>query len=217
MRSFERQTMRQAQPIPLVATVALLLASVTVVHGQQIVTTMTPSLVEEAMTIAADVKKAEKFLDAYVLKNRSGVIGVFTTPFSRVVRAAVESRKKYKPFSATDVTPEMVAPDVQVIAPSRPSMRDEKKIANVVAVVVLPRGLKDPGAAIQARTTEEMTETFKNLHGATFEGRGVVATFPLSVVTKENDVRVVFDNAVGPGLIQSCTDCSAELKLDKIR
>jgi hypothetical protein len=151
------------------------------------------------------------------MKSRAGVLGGFTTPFSRVVAAASAARKKYQPFTAADVTAEMIRPEVQVIALSRPSMKDERTIANVEAVIIMPRGSKDPSKAIQPQKTSEVSEDYQNLFGAEVHGRGVVATFPVSVVNDANEVRVVYDVAVGPGFIQSCTDCGIQWKLDRVR
>lgn len=63
--------------------------------GQQIIVIMTPESVEEAIRVAADDKTARKFLDSYTAQTRAGrgngpLIGTFSTPFARVVQAAVD-------------------------------------------------------------------------------------------------------------------------------
>ena len=73
---------------------------------------MTPESVDEAIRLAADDKATARFLGAYVVQTRAGwgngpLIGSFSTPFARVVQAALAARKKGSPFATADVTPDL--------------------------------------------------------------------------------------------------------------
>jgi hypothetical protein len=72
---------------------------------------MTPESVDEVIRLAADEKATSRLLDAYVVQTRAGwgngpLIGSFSTPFARVVQAAVAARKKGNAFAPADVTPD---------------------------------------------------------------------------------------------------------------
>jgi hypothetical protein len=78
---------------------ALFLAAAETGAAQQVIVTMTPESVDEAIRLAADEKATAMFLDAYVVQTRAGwgngpLIGSFSTPFARVVHAALAARKK---------------------------------------------------------------------------------------------------------------------------
>lgn len=184
--------------------------------GAQVVTDMTPELVRQAI---AD----EKNPGCYSFGGGSGwgvtqggAYGCFTTPYSRVARAAQDARKTYKPFTEADVTADMIAPEVRVHAFARNNAQKRgPRIINVEAVVFMPEGSKDRAAAILPATSATMTDEFKNGFGATFEGRSVTATFPLSVLDARNEIRVVFDSGVCG--IKQAKDCGTKLKLDKVR
>lgn len=184
----------------------------------QIVTEMTPERIQEAL-------KQEKGETCYPLKTdtpmgmQSMYVGCFTTPFSRVAQAAQAAKKKYKNFTEADVTPEMIEPHLEVLAPSHTRAGEGPRPVNVEAVVITPRKSKDRGAAIQPIKSEEMTAEYKNLMGATFEGRGMRAVFPLSALSEANEVHVVYDEkaCIVGGWGKWYEDCPAKLKLDKVR
>jgi hypothetical protein len=93
-----------------VIVLALFLATGRPGAAQQVVVAMTPERIDEAIQLAADEKATAKFLDAYVVQTRAGwgngpLIGSFSTPFARVVQAALAARKKGNPFATADVTP----------------------------------------------------------------------------------------------------------------
>jgi len=181
----------------------------------QLVTEMTPEKIQEAL-------KQEKGETCFPLKTdtpmgmQSAYVGCFTTPFSRVAQAAQAARKKYKTFTEADVTPEMIAPHFEVLAPSRDGGAGR---TNVEAVVVTPKKSKDRSAAIQPILSEEMTAEYKNLMGATFEGKGMRAVFPLSALSEANEVHVVYDakTCIVGGWGKFFEDCPAKIKLDKVR
>lgn len=184
----------------------------------QIVAEMTPEKVREALA-------QEKGETCFPLKTdtpmgmSSTYLGCYTTPFSRVAQAAQAAKKKYKAFTEADVTPEMIAPHLEVLAPSLDRVGNRAGRANVEAVVIMPKKSKDRAAAIQPLKSEEMTSEYKNLMGATFEGRGMRAVFPLSVLSDANEVHVVFDEkaCIVGGWNKLVEDCPAKLNPQKAR
>lgn len=145
------------------------------------------------------------------------VVAFYTTPFLRVALASNNAKKKYQPFTVTDVTPEMLAPELRVVAGSIPAHKRspaDNRIANVVTVVVMPKGSKERGEAIQPTSTTPMDETYQNLFGFTTTGRGLVAVFPLAVLDEDNEFRIIFDENIEEAV---CTDCKASIRLRNVR
>jgi len=82
----------------------------------------------------------------------------------------------------------------------------------------MPYQSKDPSAAIQPTGTQDVTEDDWNLMGAVAKGRKSMAVFPLSVLSENNGIRVVFDRHVpGSSEIKGCTDCGVRFILNKVR
>lgn len=195
--------------------VLMLVLSFPLFAQAQVVTEVTPVLIQEAIDGGAP--------GMYRLQESSGwgnepLLGYFTTPYSRVALAAAAARKRYKTFTPADVTPEMLAPELHVYAVSRAIEGRMNAIANVEAVVVMPYKSKDRSAVVQPTSTTELTEEYQNLMGAVASGRSILAVFPLSVLDEKNEIRVVFDRYVpGSTLLKGCTDCGVRFKLDKVR
>lgn len=176
------------------------------------ITEMTPALIEQAI-------KDNKAEGCYPVGRGIGgsPYGCFTTPYSRVVLAATAARKKYKPFTAADVTPEMLEPVLRVIVAPRPMPGDRPGVVNVEAVVVMPKGSKNASDAIHPTKAETTTDEFKNLMGAEFEGRGLIATFPFSVLSPANEFRFIFDGPACAGGWAPKSECAAKIEADKVR
>jgi hypothetical protein len=153
----------------------------------QVVTEMTPARIQEAI---AD-RKAD---GCYDLKKG---FACFTTPYSRVAFAAQEAKKKYEPFTELQVTPEMVAPVVEVFALPQPSyVMGSGRVGQPIGVkriVVMPAKSKDPSQVIQPAEQIDLDQRYSNLLGSSWEARGILARFPLAVVSVGNEVRVVYD------------------------
>lgn len=112
----------------------------------------------------------------------------YSTSYIRIVYAANQTKRRYKPFTEADVTQDMKATELRVYAPAWVSASN--KIVSP-DIVILEGGRKD--SIIQPTNTEEMSEEFQNLFGASREGHSMVATFPLSVLQEGNEIRVVWD------------------------
>lgn len=150
----------------------------------QLVTEMTPQLIERAIAEGASAKKAEPYKIGFFAKT----YGTFTTPYQRVVLAAFDAKRAYKPFTAADVSPELVAPELRV----RAEPFDFKNgVANVVAVVVTKRGTRE---ATQPISSAPFDLEFSNAFGKKITGKGLEASFPLSVVDPSNEIRIVMDS-----------------------
>jgi hypothetical protein len=105
-------------------------------------------------------------------------------PLSRVMRAAADAKKKYRAFTIANVTEEMVASTVVIVAtPHAPKLeRSGWKQSPPVEHMVLKRlGVKNPGPTdvLQPTAHETVESEWSNAMGGKFEGRGIVATFDL--------------------------------------
>lgn len=182
-----------------------------------VVKEMTPDLIRAAIA-------AQKADDCYDLKVPDTTAfmkmtaGCFTTPWSRVVQAAKAARAKYKPFTEADVTPEMIAPEIRVFAYPIQGLRGASSI-DVDAIVVMPRKSKERSEAVHPTTSEEINTEYKNLLGATWEGRGMMAVFPLELVSADNEVRIVYESNVCKlgGFGKPSADCPAKFDLSKVK
>jgi hypothetical protein len=191
--------------------------------AQQVaVAPITTESVEEAIRVASDEKAARKVLDAYVVQTRAGwgngpLIGTFSTPFARVVQAVLAARKKGNPFTAADVPPDLIVPELHVIATSQQAT-EESMTANVLSVVLAPRGNKSADDVVQPLRTIELTKEYQTLNGTAFAGPGVVAVFPLSALTTNFEIRVSFDRmARGSTGLSMCRECVVPVSIGRIR
>ena len=190
--------------------------------AQPLVVTMAPENVEEAIRLAADEKAASRFLDLYVLQNRAGWgngprIGIFSTPFSRVVQAAVTARKQGKSFAAAEIAPDLLMPELHVIAVSQKAASDDTNV-NVFSVALAPRGSKEKNETLPPLKSTELTPEYQELHGTAFTGPGVVTVFSLNGLPPNCEVRVIFEQTVrGSTGLARCRECTVQLPLDRVR
>jgi hypothetical protein len=182
----------------------------------QVVTEMTPERIREAI---AD----DRVEGCYPLKSSGAMGGLkffhgcFTTPYSRVAQAAQDAKKKYAAFTEADVTPEMLAPGVEVLALPQQRLFGTGMV-NVEAVVMMPVKSKDRAAAILSSESVAMDSRYQNLLGATFDAKGIVARFPLSVLTEGNAVRFVYDgNACSDWKNKPAAECAVPIKLKGVK
>lgn len=181
----------------------------------QVVTSMTPKLVLEAIALGNSGRK----LGPYEWKRpgpwkRGGFpLGGFTTPFLRVALAARRARQLYQPFTPDDVTAEMIAPTVHVIAPAR---IDGLTVSDVQAVVFLPKGANDRVAAIHPSITLPISREWQNYYGAKVSGAGKMAVFPIEALSDRNELHIVYESSVADGG-PLCTDCPVTFGLKRVR
>lgn len=171
----------------ILAVGALTLLAAPTAGIAQVVTEMTPDTIKAAI---ADTKHD----GCYEL--RKG-FACFTTPYSRVAFAAREAKRRDEPFTALQVTPEMVAPVVEILAlPQSSYIMGSGRVGPLIGVkriVVMPAKVKDPSQAIQPSEQVELDQRYSDLLGSSWEAMGILARFPLAVVSVGNEVRVVYD------------------------
>jgi hypothetical protein len=225
----------------LLTIVLAIVAASQILHGQRIESEMTPELIAEA------IKAGEKgdVADGVIMKSSgwswgSIHIATFSTPFMRVAMAARQAKKAYRKFTPADVTPEMIAPELHVYAwpqvngtdkPSRDPIggnaiydKAPTGAVNVTAIVITPRKGKQEekmAKAIHPTRFEEMTTLWQNLFGAEIRTLGMVGVFPLSALSEENEVHVIYDRPATMGTNglggTHCDDCDAGFNLKKVR
>ena len=200
--------------------VAAALAMVVAPVQAQIVYPMSPERIREAISLGTSARA----LGPYRIQEKARwswppLIAVYTTPFLRVALAANAAKNRYQQFTEADVTSAMIAPEIQIYAPSQ-SVQGTA-IANVETIVVLPYNSKDASQAVHPAQLKEASQEYKNLLGFTGEGRGMLAIFPLDAWQESNEVHVVFDMAIpsshGPSARGGCIDCKSRIYLEKIR
>ena len=132
--------------------------------------------------------------------------------------AAIEAKETYQTFSAEDVTDQMVAPELVIYGLSQEG-RKEDSIANVRAIVITPKDSEDRSEAILPTTSEEWTTEYQNLFGAEFEGRSIVANFPIDLLAEDYEAHVVFDSMLLglQGMGGNCSDCRVKFRLKNIK
>ena len=188
-----------------------LLCLVSAASSAQVVTEMTPERVAEAIAAGSQAKKLE-----YPRLKGGPAECALVTPFSRVAKAAFEAKRAYKTFTPSDATPDMLAPTVDVVCPSRcvaPGCTRSFGIGTVQAVVITDKGGASPQQPIASKP---MPDVYQNAFGATDEASGLLATFPIEALRPGREIHVVFDRKIS-GMTSRCDDCRIELKLENVR
>lgn len=191
--------------------------------GQQLVLDMTTERIDEAIQLTSDDKTARRFLESYVLQSRAGwgdgpLMGSFSTPFSRVVQAALTARKAGTSFTVSHVTPEVIAPELHVIVVSETAAIDDTAPAIVRTIAVAPRGSKNVDQRIEPLKRMALTKDYRDRYGVTMAGAGILVTFPLSVVSAAHEIVVEFDRtARGSTAMSACKECIVTFGLVRLR
>jgi hypothetical protein len=191
--------------------------------AQQVITAMDTDRVEEALRVAADEKAAARLLDAYVVQTRAGwgngpLMGRFSTPFSRLVSAAVAARRSGTPFRASDVPAELLAQELHVVTTSQKGWPDDTMIATVQSVVLTTRETTGAAGIVQPLRTEELTTQYRALYGIPPTEPGIVTIFPLNALTFGSAIRVTFDRtARGFTGLSMCRECVVPIDLRRVR
>jgi len=220
MKHFRSDAMLMVIAVMVVVTVAS-----PPLHGREIVTEMTADRIAEAIKAGerGDIASGQ-LIQSSGWSWGSIHIATFSTPFMRVAAAARQAKREYRKFTPDQVTPEMVAPELHVYAWSQAATESGPEAANVSAIVITPRkGSKEDkdARAVHPLRFEDIPTQFQNLFGATFEGRGRMAVFPLSALSEDNEVRVVYDRRVTMGNNAAggrhCDDCHVPFSLKNVR
>ena len=213
------QMNRSCVALLLITVAALVRTAAT----QPLIVDLTPERVGEALALAADEAAARKMLEAYTVQTRAGwgkgpLLGGFSTPFSRVVQAALAARKNGRTLTAADISSDLLAPELHVVALSQRSANLEE-MARVRTVALAERGtLNAAGARIEPARIVELNTEYQTKYGTTFQGSGLVAIFPLRSVPPQAQIRIIYDRLVqGSSPSATCQECVVGLDLSKIR
>jgi hypothetical protein len=148
---------------------------------------LTPTEIQAALDSGAKAKKLE------TIEIKKGRVSCYvTTPTSRVQYAGHRAKKEYKTLAVADVAPELLAPEVQILCGSTKTHESQNTIADVKAIVIVPKG----GEPIQPTSKEVMPEMYRNAYGPTAEGEGMMASFPLDAFKQGSVVHVVYSTKV---------------------
>ena len=181
-----------------------------------------PEQLAEAIRLAADGKAADRFLDAYVVQPRAGwgngpLIGVFSTPFARVVRTALAARRQNAAFDVADISTELLAPELLIVAVSQKGWPDETMTATVQSVTLIRADPTNEVVTEPSRKTD-LTPEDRTFYGIRGSEPGVVAHFPMSALTPGIAIRVTFDQtARGISGSATCRQCVVPIDLRRIR
>lgn len=192
-------------------------------RAEQVAAALTGEQIEEAIRLASDEKAARKFLLAYIVQARSGMgegprIGYFSTPYSRIVLAALAARKEGKPFGTTDVDERLIAPQLHVVALNLPAAYDPTR-AMVREIVIVARPGPSSGEVIEPTSRTLATPEHHRLYEITPENEdAVVAMFPIAALAAGKDLRVSYTHVVrGSSAVTNCKDCVVPLFSTRVR
>jgi hypothetical protein len=147
----------------------------------QVITEMTPERIAEAITEGQ--KKNAKPYEAGDC--------FFTTPYLRVVLASSAAAAAYRPFTATDVTPDMTAAELEVYVPvDRGSPRRGYGLFSPTSAVVMPKDSENVAAAIQPLRASSVAQRYQNDFGATANAQAILVRFPLTALADRREIRV---------------------------
>jgi hypothetical protein len=195
---------------------------VNIAAGHQLIVDLSPEDIQEALRLAADENAARKRLQSYIVQTRGGMgtgplIGYFSTAFSRVVSAAVAAHKERRSFALSDVTPDLLTPQLHVVVLPQ-SAAYESVPATVQAIGIAPRGSTLPLQTIQPVSIGPATAQHVRLYGIAAPNNVLVAIFPLTAVSAGHDIRVSFSHVVsGSSALTNCKDCVIPLDVARIR
>jgi hypothetical protein len=183
------------------------------------VTIPTEEDIAAAIQLAADDQRARRFLEAYVLQSRAGwgsgpLLGVFNTPYSRIVQAARSARAQQTTFVAADVTPDMLAPEIHVIVPVDVPAAGEEARTHVRGIVITPRSGVGSAQRIEPLRLTELTKEYRARYGVAIPGPARVAEFPISAMTAANQIVISVDQiARGSTAAADCRDCAVAFRI----
>ena len=124
--------------------------------------------------------------------------GILTTPFTRVANEAYSAKRAYGVLTQADVKPEWLTPEFEIFAVGNPRQRADR-----VSAIVILQG----GQVLKPTRFEPKSATYSNTFGRETEGTEATATFPLSVLVKDGEIRIVY----------STWECRAPFRGGKIR
>ena len=132
-----------------------------------------------------------------------------TTPFLRVAIAASEARRNMLPFTARDVTSDMLRPVARVYVPTyRQGSAAGLSSAGWVTektpsrIVIRSLGASEPTDAIQPLSLKPFDASTLPLSFLSKMGQGIVADFPLDAVRAGREFYIVLLSVANTGLAE---------------
>jgi hypothetical protein len=177
--------------------------------------------IREALLLASDESAARRFLKTYVIWTHAGwgdgpLIGSFSTPFSRVVRAALNARAAGRTLTAEEIPASLLAPEVQVIAMAQPASGVAGR-SNVERIVFVRR-LRTSEELIEPLRIVPFTQRYQDADAGSVTNAAVMAVFPLEALAAATEIRVQFDRtARGSSAMATCQSCVMPLRSGSIR
>jgi hypothetical protein len=143
------------------------------------------------------------------------LIGYMSTPFARVVLAVRAAKKEGKVFSAADVAPNLVSPELQVIVLNQSAAYDAA--TSVAQVVTVVRGT--PQTTVEPIRRATAPDDHSRLYAVSRDNAGaLVPSFPLDVVVQGSQIRVAYSHVVrGSSAITNCKDCVVPIGATRLR
>lgn len=194
--------------------IAVLLAT-PVLLPAQLVTRPTAKDIQKAIAYGKTSDESFSLLFANpesALTDPGSVIAV-TTPMCRIAQAAADATRKYKAFSAAEVTLSMLRPQIEVVV--EPVLYGGEFTAPVLSVehVVLIRRTNARIRAIQPQSTAVFTKAFENRIGMKKIGRGLTAVFAIADLDEQSELRAIYDQgAERIFLSDGLTDCDPDMR-----
>ena len=169
---------------PLAAVVLVLLAG-QVSAGQGLLPADIDAAIKAGLSgkrLSSDCYATSGFLD--LGEFNGGFAVIIEGPVGRIMRLAQDAKKKYKPFTAADVTDEMLSPTLWLTAdPNKPAFTSGvwHRTAAAEHVVLKRKGASgdNPADVLQAENLEPFATSWSNALGGKWDGQGMTARFSL--------------------------------------
>lgn len=150
---------------------------------------LTPADIAAAITagqagkrLQSDCSATGAFLD--LTEMNGGFYVVLEGPIGRIMRLAGEAKKKYQPFTAEQVTKELQAPTLWLLAePYPPKFASGWHRTPAAEHVLLKRkgaSGDSPADVLQPATRDLVPTSWTNALGGKWDGQGITATFDLA-------------------------------------
>jgi hypothetical protein len=156
--------------------------------------TLTPDQIQAAMELGNTGKP-----QAYKFDFGKDQIGWVVTPFMRVALAARRAKESYKPFTVQDATALndglVYVAAYRFIGQAFTVKGGQGKVIQPEQVLVMPKDSKNISDAIRPDKTETETSTHLWM-GSELTQVSVVASFPISVLSKDNEFVVIYAEPV---------------------
>jgi len=193
----KRQTTVTLIVLALVALACFTSRDVSSLNAQALGAGLSTHQIDEAIRLGRSQQRLKPYqLSGFLVGSKGFVL----TPFLRVAFAARVASEEYKPFSASDVTEEMMAPLLHVVVPAYDNGKDAaavRRFVDVRTVVIMPKGSKDADQAVRPAWTREDVSLLKNAFGLELETKGLIAAFPRELFRQGYEIVIVYAERLG--------------------